>query len=256
MGDDDSENEDLALNEGIGGFEMFQRRASDLDRGADPNWRVGFDPRFRLGLEEGVAKAVISQLDVRPFPAERPGVLVDIGGGASPITDSLTLELAKFNCRHVVIDGHAMVAHLSSYPSRHIVPGRFPDVLMSPLWNAGQVDHVLVYSVLQYVIRDMSMESFMMGLVSVATNARSGMLGDLPNRDKRDRRLRRENLPVPPGAPISELRDGSVIALLKFLREHGFDSYVFPQQAEEPMWRHRENIIFYGPSSLQLGETE
>jgi hypothetical protein len=245
---DDSPPVHAGTDESTGGFEMFRARAKSAHGFSDPVWRVGFEPEYRVGAEAAIADAIFSVFVQQANPGVKGfRTLVDIGGGASSLTDCLSDLCCTHGMRHLVVDSPEMLAHLAPHPCRSEVAGRFPDVLADLLVLAKGPKAVLAYSVLQYVFRDMAATVFLDGIVSLLQPGDAALVGDIPNRDKRDRQYlaNGQSISVEQAA---EIRDRYLIRELSRLRRRGLHVYLIPQSSREPMHRHRENLLIVSPA--------
>lgn len=241
---------DVSLDEGVGGFDMFRHRALASYATEDVHWRVGFDASFRAGYEAKVAAAIFDQMAEARLggSAGDAELLIDIGAGASPLTESLTRLCESYSLIHVVVDSEEMLSHLPPHPCRQKIVGRFPDVLNDDQSLIGKAHFVLAYSVLQYVVRDMAAESFVRAAASLLAPSGVLLIGDIPNRDMRDRQMLASGIEPPPASTI-DIRDELLIDLICAMRKMGFHAFLTSQRLSEPMRLHREQLIVCRPGS-------
>lgn len=238
-----------STDEMTGGFEMFRRRALAERGQTDHLWRVGFDPSYRQGTEAEVARALMMTFQAAEGGGSKASELIDIGSGASPLTDSITEECARLGLTHVVVDSTEMLGHLADDPNRLQVPGRFPTNSPELLAAVPKARFVLAYSVLQYVMRDMSAHEFVMEVCALLDTGGVALIGDLPNRDLRDRQMRAAGVPRPAPASVAEIRDELLLDLVRDVRSSGLHAYLLPQSPAESMRLHRENLMIVRPGA-------
>ena len=239
-------------------FEDFRRRASDAR--LSKYEKIGFPDCYRKGFEERIFLDVRSKLTNLDSSNK---VVLDVGPGVS----DLPLVLAKLcerNCHALaLIDSAEMLAGLPDFDFALKVPGRFPDDCADFVKShQGQVDAVLVYSVLQYVFVDASIYEFVDQLLSLLAEGGQMLLGDIPNIDKRkrffsspagvrhhqtftgtDEQPKVRFNTVEPG----KIDDSVVLGVLARCRRAGFDAYVLPQCTALPMANRREDILVIRP---------
>lgn len=245
------------LDESRGGYEMFRLRAMSARGAEDPTWRVGFDPVFRDGRENSLAQYVMHTLtQYARAPLIEGSCLVDIGCGSGQLTDALTDECLKLGLTHVLVDSPEMLAHLKPSPARVMVKGQFPENLQEVRSAVAGVAFVLAYSVLQYVVRDGSARKFVTAIAGLLPAGGVALIGDVPNRDTRDRQMAASGLTVPRPDRQSEVRDKVLLDLLGSLRRDGFHSFLIPQHPVESMWLHRENLLAIRPAPYPNGHAE
>ena len=242
-----------SLDESEGGFEMFRARARD-PRSSDEYWRTGFDPLWRKGSEAMLAHHIVERfLSLHDrFPAPTSFVLVDIGSGASKLTEELASTCYRHDIEYVCVDSTEMLSHIGSDVTATRIPGRFPSPVLVQTLEGLAPDFILVYSVLQYALRENCLDSFLAGVLHLLPPGGVALLGDIPNNDRRSRALRASGYPTdgplfvePKGAHFS---DAIVLDLLEDIRSKEVEAFVCPQPRVSATWRHRENIWLVKPS--------
>lgn len=238
------------MDESQGGFAMFDARARSSRGAEDPLWRVGFARSHRDGQDNLIVEHIWSTYE-RFFAADpqSPGVVLDVGGGSGPLCDAWSSLCRTMGWRHIVVDGEAMLAHLEPHPSRSTITGSFPSVLRNGALRGIRPNLVVVYSVLQYVLRDMPLASFLGGVVDCMAPGTAALIGDLPNRSKRRRHLSSSGeLTAQLGATTAvDIGDSTVASMLDFVRSRELDAFVLPQPRSLRTWRHREDVWIYRP---------
>lgn len=242
------------LDESEGGFDMFRARARD-PRSSDEYWRTGFDPLWRKGSEAGLANHIVDSFLSLHDRLSTPNsfVLVDIGSGASQLTEELASMCSRHAIEYVCVDSAEMLSHIGSDVNATRIPGRFPSPFLLQTLQELDPDFILVYSVLQYAMRDNSLNSFLAGVLRLLSPGGVALLGDIPNHDRRSRALRTSGYPADGpllGAPDGpHFSDAVVLDLLEEVRAEDVEAFVCPQPRISATWRHRENIFLIRPSS-------
>ena len=241
------------LDESQGGFEMFRRRACHPKAESDADWRVGFSREHRAGNERYLAESIFSLFDEQTRDSQWHGrAFIDIGSGASELTNEITRLCASRSMLHVACDSPEMLRHLPPNPSRRLVSGRFPDVLDKLVALEVVSTRILAYSVLQYVLRDGILQEFVEALISLLPPGGTILLGDLPNYDLRKRQLMTESRPA--SAPdLHEIRDETILSLLSTGRELGLNSYCLPNFYRDSRYGFRELVFLSRPSVKEEG---
>jgi hypothetical protein len=235
----------VSLDEATGGYEVFRRRAAATEA-EDPAWRIGFDARFRAGFEQGIVRDVAAKLDLAMPAVPASGhYLVDIGAGSGLLTDALSDWAAAAGLDHVVVDAPEMLDHLTVRPGRSHVAGRFPDCAEDIAAAAPEARFFLAYSVLQYVLRDGLLDPFVDALLALMTPGSVAMLGDVPNRDTRQRQ--RGGRPEEQPSGDDAAHDVHVLRVLTRARAAGVHAYVLPQPRVLALALHREDILLVRP---------
>lgn len=245
------------FDESLGGYEVFRRRA-ESDRGAtDPTWRVGFDPVFRDGIEEKLAQTIMGVLTQGVYQTGNSHPkLLDIGSGSGLLTEAITGLCWAKGILHVVVDSPEMLSHLPEIPGRKKVPGRFPLNLPTLQREHSFFDYILAYSVLQYVIREADVDVFIDAATALLMPHGSVLVGDIPNRDMRDRQFLASGKEIPDLKAGDEIRDDFMIYQLQRIRGQGLHAYITPQDHSELMHLHRENLLVVRPGSYDYSEKD
>jgi hypothetical protein len=238
------------LDESRGGFGVFSERATS-PLGIDPYWRVGFDAGCREGFEGLIVQSIVDAVSRvsgdKPFGA---GSLVDIGSGASPLTDAFTELARSWGMRHVVVDSREMLSHLSPDPTRFEVAGRFPDIALEVARAAPVPRVVIAYSVLQYVFREGIANSFIDRAVDLVEPGGVVILGDLPNRDQRIRQKQALGQCICSGDmdPVARpIGDEELINIYRQATSLGGQCFFLPQDGRLPLSRHRTDVMILRP---------
>jgi 2-polyprenyl-3-methyl-5-hydroxy-6-metoxy-1,4-benzoquinol methylase len=238
-------------------YEGFRELARDPS--LSPYEKIGFPDSYRQGKEELIYGDLLTKL---PALGARGTRIVDIGAGCSDLPRMLIEAGARLDQHLHFIDSHEMLDLLPDSPALEKVAGRFPDMADFVQARRGNVDAVIVYSVLHYVFAEGNTWAFLDAALSMLAPGGAMLLGDIPNISKRRRFFAsaagiahhkaytgRDELPpvefnrLEPG----EIDDSVIMALLQRARAAGFDAYVVPQPEHLPMANRREDILVVRP---------
>lgn len=214
----------------------------------------------RYNIQADAEKLVIRDVveKLRPEPSSR---LLEIGCGPGLLLIPLTLMCQA----STGIDHPEVVKKLHSRfsdPKFSTVPGNFLDLDIE-----GEFDRILIYSVLNCLgNRDEAVE-FVDKAVGLLAPGGLLLIGDVPNKDLKDRFLkspagqtfqaewektsadymrRYKETVVPllePDTEFAIFTDQLVLELLQRYRSAGYHSYVLPQSPELPFGNTREDIL-------------
>lgn len=237
-------------------YDDFRRLA--MDASASAAERVGFPDGYRAGYERVILEDIQRKLPV--LSVARQATVVDIGAGAGDLA-VLVRELAETaGHRLVFVDSDEVLAHHADDPRLLRVAGPFPDCA-ARLGLVGEVDALLVYSVIQYVPADELIGFLDAALALLAPGGRL-LIGDVPNASMRERFLRSEAgrsyhrayvgrdedpdvdaIRPQPG----DITDDTVAGVIAHARGAGFHAWVVPQASDLPMSNRREDVLIERP---------
>jgi hypothetical protein len=238
-------------------FDAFRQLAGDGS--LTPNERIGFPDEYRAGFEAAILADIRAKL---PALDEDRKVVVDIGPGCAGLPLLLRELCAQHASELVFIDSLEMLQHHENGPGLRKVAARFPDCdgLIEDL--VGRVDAVLVYSVLQYALIDVSPFDFVDAALQLLAPGGRLLVADLPNASMRKRFLASESGALhharytgtdePPEVVFNRLErgqldDGLALGLLSRARTAGFHAWIVPQAPSLPMANRREDILIERP---------
>jgi len=238
-----------------------------------------FFSAFGEAAERGLPPVMVSGRHIfhRPTIA---AIVVDIIGKLRPNANARLLEigcgvglmlrpLAPLVAEAVGIDHCSLLRQFSSLepPANvRLLDGRFPEVRPD-----GTFDHILVYSVLQYMAGADEARHFVNASLELLAPGGSLLIGDLPNADSNrrfcsstegqrvteaytlakfgDQELNqaayaawadiRRDVVIPP----SFIDDRFLLGLLVDLRHRGYESYLLPQPRALPFSLTREDLL-------------
>lgn len=239
------------------GFEDFRRLAQQP--GLSKYERIGFPDGYRAGFEAAIFEDIRTKLS----RLEADGMTVlDIGPGCSDLP-LLLLEHCKLRGHELhLVDSAEMLAHLPEGPGIHKHAALFPNC---PEWigaHQQEVDVILCYSVLHYVMVDAGFFRFLDAALSLLRPGGQFLIGDIPNVSKRKRffasetgvRFHQEFMQTTERPDVrfnqiepDQIDDAVVMALLQRARAQGFDAYILPQGSRLPMANRREDILIVRP---------
>lgn len=239
-------------------YERFRELARDPSLSASE--RVGFPNAMREGYED----AILADLHAKLPALGRPGAKVlDIGIGASTLADRIVRHCAEVGLALYAVDSPEMLALIES-PGRLVkLPGRFPDCLDDiNAANAARFDAIIVYSVLQHVVMEASLDDFLDAALGLLRPQAHLLLGDLPNVSMLKRFLASEagiayhkkymKTDRPPDVDWKMLERGrlddtTITKLLLRARAAGLNAWLLPQPATLPFHQRREDLLIQRP---------
>jgi hypothetical protein len=238
-------------------FESFRDLARDTS--LSDHERIGFPDAYREGAEESIFADICAKL---PALSEPGGVVLDIGPGSAGLPRMLRALCQERGHRLVFVDSAEMLEHHPDSPGLCKVAARFPECadLLEEL--QGKVDAIIVYSVLQYALTDVSPFDFVDAALELLAPGGRLLLGDLPNASMRKRFLasdagaahhrRYTGSDEVPKVSFNRLERGHLddalaLGLLARARAAGFHAWIVPQPAELPMANRREDILIERP---------
>jgi 2-polyprenyl-3-methyl-5-hydroxy-6-metoxy-1,4-benzoquinol methylase len=239
------------------GFEAFRARA--LDPSLSRYEKIGAIDSYRRGQEEAIFADWLARLPA--LAGERKRVL-DIGTGCSDLPRMLVDHCVAHQHALVLMDSAEMLSQLPDAAGVDKVPARFPDCGAFLAASAGGFDVVVVYSVLHYVFMEGDVFGFLDAALSLLAPGGALLLGDLPNRSKRQRffasdagvRFHQAFMGTDQPPPLEantlaagQMDDAVILGLLMRARGQGFDAYVLPQPPGLPMANRREDVLVLRP---------
>jgi 2-polyprenyl-3-methyl-5-hydroxy-6-metoxy-1,4-benzoquinol methylase len=238
-------------------YESFRQMAADET--LSDNERIGFPDSYRAGSDAAILADIEGKL---PALAESGRTVVDIGPGCGGLSKLIRERCAENGHSLVFVDSAEMLAHHPEGPGLTKVAARFPDAPELNSSHAGRVDAVIVYSVIQYAFRDVSLFEFVDAALALLAPGGRLLLGDVPNASMRRRFLaseagrahhreysgRDEDPEVRFNAiDRGEIDDAVVLALLLRARSGGFHAWLVPQDPALPMANRREDVLIHRP---------
>lgn len=239
------------------GFEDFRRFA--MDPSLSKYERIGFPDSYRSGHEAAIFKDICGKLS--HLSRDKLNVM-DIGPGCSDLPLML-IDLCRDKGHSLtLIDSAEMLSLLPAHPLIHKEAALFPQCPELLERNRSQVDVILCYSVLHYVMVDTAFFRFLDSALELLAPGGQMLIGDIPNVSKRKRFFSSEEgaryhmdfmktseRPVVAFNRIErdQIDDAVVFSLLQRARTQGFDAYILPQASELPMSNRREDILITRP---------
>lgn len=239
------------------GFEDFRRLAQD--RHLSKYERIGFPDNYRAGHEAAIYTDIRSKLTNLDSHSR---LVLDIGPGCSDLPLMLIEHCRTQQHQLHLIDSAEMLALLPEdafiIKSAAFYPN-CPDVIEK---LRGNVDVILCYSVLHYILIDTAFFRFLDISLSLLAPGGQMLIGDIPNISKRKRFFASETglcfhqefmkTTDRPQVEFNNIEhdqidDAVVFSLLQRTRAQGFDAYVLPQAVDLPMANRREDILITRP---------
>lgn len=234
-------------------FEDFRRMAED--QSLSEFERVGFPDEYREGAEQAIFEDIVAKL---PALSRGEGRVLDIGPGSSPLPVKIAEHCSSRGLTLVLIDSAEMLDLLPDLPGVVKIPGRFPDC--PELLEQRPFDAILVYSVLQHVFGDRSVDEFVNRALKLLAHGGTILFGDIPNGSKLKRFLSSpagaefhraysgsDEDPEVEGIERNRIEDSLLLGLVTRIRAAGLDAYLVPQPDSLPLANRREDLLVYRP---------
>lgn len=206
---------------------------------------AGFDPDWRSGREKPLAAAIVRRaLSFTPTPDPfEVGHWIDIGAGASELPVALATECEAAGLTYVAVDSPQVLSHIASAlpGTATTTPGRFPEML-DQLLELEPPRFVSAYSVAQYLRRPDGLETFLIATMRLLESGGVALIGDLPNGCLKRRRMAPNKRSEEEWNGL-HFTDDEILGMLKVARRDGFNSYLLPGLAANPLTPHREDVV-------------
>ncbi|WP_373657598.1 hypothetical protein SPACI_008200 [Sporomusa acidovorans DSM 3132] len=234
-------------------FEDFKQMA--LDNTLSTHEKIGFPDSYRQDYTKAIVEDISRKI---PAFAERQKTILDIGCGCDELAINIIKYCEKQQHRLILIDSNEMLSLLPNYEFVEKYPCKFPenDTFISRYRDS--VDGILVYSVLQHIILEANLFSFIDKALELLKAGGTLLLGDIPNISKRKRFFSspsgiktHQNFTGTDEIPQinflniehEKIDDAIVFAILQRYRSFGFETYLVPQHTTLPMATRREDIV-------------
>lgn len=240
-------------------YDVYRQLAGRKDLSAHE--RIGFPDDYREGAETAIYADIRTKLPAIDDPAGGR-VIVDVGAGCAGLPRLLRTDCERHGHELVLVDSPEMLAHHDDGPGVRKVAGRFPACEAQLADVRERADAVLVYSVLQCALTDVSPFDFVDAALELLAPGGRLLLGDLPNAAMRKRFLASEagrahhrvytGEDADPDVTFNrldrgQLDDGLALGLLSRARSAGFHAWIVPQAAGLPMANRREDVLIERP---------
>ena len=241
-------------------FDSFKDRAKDSSMTAYE--KIGFPDDYRNGKEENIFNDLNIKLELQRTNLR----ILDIGCGCSDLVDFL-IENAKEKQQTIILnDCDEMLDLIKDMGDESIkLAGRFPECSDQIENELGNLDAVIVYSVMQHIILEANPYSFIDKALGFLKPGGRLILGDIPNSSMRNRYFHSETglaghkkylaeNNLDPNTPVPHLTradcyekwdDGMIFGVLQRYRNLGYNAYIVPQPDNLPMANRREDILIY-----------
>ena len=241
-------------------YESFKSLAKDktLSRAE----KIGFPEEYREGLDELIFEDLVSKLPALGKVGSR---VLDIGVGCGGLGARIISNAKRLDQDLYLIDSEEMLSELVGAESAILLPGKFPSEFtedkLSPV--KGQCDVVIVYSVFQYILPDVSVTRFLDSLLPLLKKGGGRVLiGDIPNLSMLNRFLasdtgseyhkaysgtnERPSL-ISEDALAESINDSVVEEMVSYSRCAGYHAYTLPQNETLAMSNRREDVLIINP---------
>ncbi len=235
-------------------YERFKYLAQNVN--ISPEERIGFPAAYRAGFEAAIIRDITAKLD--NF-SNRKGTILDIGCGASPLTNMLLETFSAHELEVTLLDSSEMLQHIPEQKNIEKIPGLFPQNLEAIQTAAPNgYDYILCYSVLHYVFLDANIFYFLDALISLLKPGGTALIGDIPNISKRKRFfssstgkefhkqfMQTEEEPIVDIFKIefTQIDDGVLAGMIQRAQNFGCDAYLMPQAKDLPMHNRRDDLV-------------
>ncbi len=239
-------------------YEDFKQLA--VKRGIDKYEKIGFPSSYREGYERYIFDDIRSKLTAL---RKKNKMIIDIGCGCSDLPLLLIENCIRNQSRLLLIDSKEMLDLLPDASTVEKYSGRFPDCMNDDFKEfKGEVDAIIVYSVIQHVFIEASIFDFLDNACSLLKEGGEILVGDIPNISKRKRFFSSEEgikfhkkfsgkdeLPDIGfnNIEFGKLDDGAVLGIMLRYRSFGYDTYLLPQNNKLPMANRREDVLIRKP---------
>jgi hypothetical protein len=233
------------------GFDVFKKRANYLrdNNIVDPTWLSGFEKRSREGIEELVVDNIFFNIfNLMSELKVKDSFFLDIGSGASKLTDLITKYCVKSKLHHVLNDSEEVLNFAEVSENRTFIKGNFLDNIQIFKRFKPNLRVILGYSVLQYIFADNSQKIFFEKIIEIMNDECILYLGDIPNYDMRNRARIKAGLKIEHD-PLRLIGDQELIEIYDFFSKKGYNVFMLPQSRELPLSNHRIDILIGKPRS-------
>ena len=233
-------------------FENYASLATDP---AVNNTELAGRYAFQKQDEENIIPDIAAKLDL-----SRDDSLLEIGCGPG----DLLLPLSQQVRQAAGIDHPAVLERLAARDEMRENVTTFPGNFLTMDLPKERFSKVLIYSVLHYMPEQATAEAFVRRALSLLKPVARLLLGDLPNRNKKERFLSTETgqqfvrewdahkkkshehpmAELTGDSVLIDIDDAVILSLVKLGRELGYDTYLLPQPLELPFCHTREDILF------------
>lgn len=240
-------------------FDRFKEMA--INPNLSDSQKIGFPDSYRVGYEAEIFRDIEHKL---PALLKEKSTILDIGCGCGELPEML-ISRAQSNQQNLyLVDSEEMLSQLPAGLSTgvRLVPARYPDCPELLVALQGNVDAIIVYSVMQYVFSDGNIFDFLdRSLALIAPSGRM-LIGDIPNISMRKRFFSSDSgikhhqdftgsTEIPEAVfnkiEHSHMDDAVVVAIFSRARAAGFHAFVVPQSSNLPMANRREDILILRP---------
>ena len=238
-------------------FEDFRRMAADGSLSCYE--KIGFPDSYRAGKEEYIFRDILEKL---PQLGGERQVVLDIGPGCSGLAHNLIDLCGERGHTLLLVDSQEMLDQLPERDYLRKYAALYPQCPELFAQYGGEVQIILVYSVLHYIFAEGNIFDFLDLSLSLLAPGGAMLLGDIPNVSKRKRFFSSaagiayhqqytggDEVPMVVFNRMEKgkLDDAVLFSLLLRCRMAGYDAYILPQGSDLPMANRREDILITRP---------
>lgn len=239
-------------------YEKFKYLAQNSNLTSEE--RIGFPTNYRNGYEDAILQDIFFKLDLA---SNQNGTLLDIGCGASLLTDKLLEQGANKHLQFVLVDSAEMLSHIPQRSGVQHSPGFFPkNIEQIRNLRPDGFEYILCYSVLHYIIIDTNLFDFIDNVISLLKPGGVALIGDIPNISKRKRFFAsnngkdfHKNFMQTDQDPVVEflkiefqqIDDAILAGIIQRAQACGCDTYLVPQAKNLPMQNRRDDLLIKRP---------
>lgn len=238
-------------------FEDFKQMAQDNTLSVHE--KIGFPNSYRQEYTKEILADILLKV---PALSEESKTILDLGCGCDELATAIIDYCGERHHKLLLVDSKEMLSLLPDYEFIKKVACKFPDndVFISSYQEA--IDGIIIYSVLQHVVLEDNLFSFIDKALELLKPGAVLLLGDIPNISKRKRFFSspkgiktHQDFTATSEIPqinffhveYEKIDDSILFAILQRYRSFGFETYVVPQKSSLPMATRREDILIIKP---------
>lgn len=210
--------------------------------------KIGFDENTRSSsIDEILFNDMLEKVNYFLESNLSNANILDIGCGCSYFTNFLIKHSSLNNNNLYLLDSEEMLNNIyTNYDNVITIAGKFPASSSLLKKIIGQVDLVILNSVIQHVFLDNNLFNFLESAIKYLNHFGIIYIGDIPNASKQNRQLdnyeeanyKRHNV-----HGDNRLNDSIILSLVSYFRGFGFNAYIMPKPCVYKFSNSREDLI-------------